>query len=146
MPLALQHLGFLQRETGDLEAPWPRCAARSPLNPEDTDTAALLGAYLNEAGRAREAAAVLAGLRASATEPDLDVLMAHGAALAQVGRTQEAIATFDRALAIDPSNAAAKANLGTVYLPCATTRGRARSWRRRSPSTPTSRARTTRSG
>jgi Flp pilus assembly protein TadD len=42
--------------------------------------------------------------------------MARGAALAQSGRSGEAEATFDRALAIDPSNAVAKANLGIVYL------------------------------
>ena len=49
-------------------------------------------------------------------EPDLDVLMARGAALAQIGRTREAVATFEKALALDPTNAQAKANLGTVYL------------------------------
>ena len=42
--------------------------------------------------------------------------MARGAALAQLGRTREAVATFEKALALDPTNAQAKANLGTVYL------------------------------
>ncbi len=98
MPLALQHLAFLQRESGDLEDAVATLKRAIALNPEDTDTAALLGAYLNESGRAREAAAVLA-VYAERKDPDLDVLMAR-----------------DRALAIDPSNAAAKANLGTVSL------------------------------
>ena len=115
MPLALQHLAFLQRESGDLAGAVATLKRAISLNPEDTDTAALLGAYLNEAGRAAEAAAVLE-VYAERKSPDLDVLMARGAALAQIDRTQEAIATFDRALAIDPSNAAAKANLGTVSL------------------------------
>ena len=115
MPLALGHLAYLQRQSGDLAGAVATLKRAIALNPEDTDTAALLGAYLNESGRAREAAAVLA-VYAERKDPDLDVLMARGAALAQIDRTQEAIATFDRALAIDPSNAVAKANLGTVSL------------------------------
>ena len=115
MPLALQHLAFLQRQVGDLDGAVATLKHAIALHPEDSDTAALLGAYLNESGRAREAAAVLA-VYADRKDPELDVLMARGAALAQVGRTADAIATFDRALAIDPSNAAAKANLGTVSL------------------------------
>jgi tetratricopeptide (TPR) repeat protein len=115
MPLASEHLAFLQKEMGDLDGAVATLRRAIAFHPEDTDTAALLGAYLNLAGRAREAAAVLA-VYAERKDPDLDVLMARGAALAQIGRTQEAIATFNRALLIDPSNAAAKANLGTVSL------------------------------
>jgi tetratricopeptide (TPR) repeat protein len=115
MPLALQHLAFLQRQSGDLAGAVATLKHAIALHPEDSDTAALLGAYLSEAGRAREAAAVLA-VYADRKDPELDVLMARGAALAQIGRTADAIATFDHALAIDPSNAAAKANLGTVSL------------------------------
>jgi len=115
MPLALQHLAYLQRQSGDLGAAVTTLKRALALNPEDTDTAALLGAYLNEVGRPREAAAVLA-VYAERKSPELDVLMARGAALAGIGQTAEANATFERALAIDPSNAAAKANLGTVSL------------------------------
>src|SRR5262249_39667520 len=106
---------FFLREKGDLAgavAALRRCVA---VDPGDPDPAALLGAYLNESDRGKEAAEVLAPY-AARKDPDLDVLMARGAALAQLGRTEEAVATFGRALAIDPSNAAAKANLGTVYL------------------------------
>ncbi|PYQ49939.1 MAG: hypothetical protein DMF78_16965 [Acidobacteria bacterium] len=115
MPLARQYLAFFQREKGDLEGAVDSLRASLALHPEDSDTAALLGAYLNESGRAREAVQVL-GVYADRKDPDLDVLMAQGAALVQVGRTEDAVATFDRALAIDPSNASAKANLGTAYL------------------------------
>jgi arylsulfatase A-like enzyme/Tfp pilus assembly protein PilF len=115
MPLALQNLAFLQRESGDLGGAVATLRRSLAVNPGDTDAAALLGAYLNEAGRGKEAAAVLQ-VYADRKDPDLDILLARGAALAQEGRTREAIATFERALAIDPSNAAAKANLGTVYL------------------------------
>src|SRR6185295_223202 len=85
------------------------------VDPENTDAAALLGAYLNESGRGREAAELLQPF-AERKDPDVDVLLARGAALAQIGDTNGALATFNRALAIDPSNAVAKANVGTVYL------------------------------
>jgi arylsulfatase A-like enzyme/Tfp pilus assembly protein PilF len=115
MPLAAQHLAFLQRTTGDLRGAVATLSRALALHPDDTDTAALLGGYLNESGRAREAAAVLEAY-AAREDPDMDVLMARGAALAQDGRMEEANATFNRALAIDPSSAEAKANLGTVAL------------------------------
>jgi tetratricopeptide (TPR) repeat protein len=85
------------------------------LNPEDTDTAALLGAYLNEIGRRRGEPGGAGGVRGTEESRSR---RPHGPrrALAQIGRTEDAIATFDRALAIDPSNAAAKANLGTVSM------------------------------
>ena len=62
--------------------------------------------------------AAVPGLWAQASSGNIygTVADASGAALAQIGRTQEAVATFERALAIDPSSANAKANLGTVYL------------------------------
>ncbi|HEY6547411.1 MAG TPA: sulfatase-like hydrolase/transferase [Vicinamibacteria bacterium] len=115
MSLALQQLGFLQREAGEIEAAVASLRRAVAASPEDTSAAALLGAYLNEAGRPREAAEVLR-VYAAHPEPDLDVLMPLGAALTQSGRPREAIATFEKALAIDPTNAQAKANLGTVYL------------------------------
>jgi arylsulfatase A-like enzyme/Tfp pilus assembly protein PilF len=115
MPLASQHMAFLQRTTGDLAGAVATLRRALALHPDDTDTAALLGAYLNESGRPREAAAVLE-VYAARKDPDLDVLMARGAALAQDGKTREAMDTFNRALAIDPTSAEAKANLGTVSL------------------------------
>ena len=115
MSLALQHLAFIERETGDLVGAIATLKRALAANPEDVDGAALLGGYLNEAGHPKEAAALLQ-VFAERAEPDIDILLAHGAALAQDGRTREAIATFERALQIDPSSAAAKANLGTVFL------------------------------
>ena len=115
MALALQHLGFLQREAGDLAAAVATLRRAVAASPDDVSVVALLGAYLNESGHPRESAEVLR-VYAERPEPDLDVLMARGAALAQLGRAGEAVATFERALALDPTSAQAKANLGTVYL------------------------------
>ncbi len=115
MALALQYLGFLQREAGDIEAAVISLRRAVTAGPEDGNVAALLGAYLTEAGRPREAADVLR-VYAEAGAPDLEVLMVRGGAQARLGRTEEAVATFEKALALDPTNAQAKANLGTVYL------------------------------
>jgi Flp pilus assembly protein TadD len=115
MPLALEHLGFLLREKGDLQGAIDSLRRALALAPEDPDPAALLGAYLNEAGRGKEAAELLS-VFAERDDPDLDVLMARGAALVQFGRIDEALASFERALSIDGSNAVAKANVGIAYL------------------------------
>ena len=115
MSLALQQLGFLQREAGDLEAAVATLKRALAASPDNTSAAALLGAYLNETGHPGEAAEVLR-VFAERPEPDLDVLMARGAAFAQLGRAREAVATFEKALGLDPTSAQAKANLGTVYL------------------------------
>jgi arylsulfatase A-like enzyme/Tfp pilus assembly protein PilF len=115
MPLAAQHLAFLLREAGDLKSAVEVLRRSVTRHPEDIDGVALLGGYLNEIGAPKDAASLLS-VYAERKDPDLDILMAYGAALAQSGRPQEAMATFNRALEIDPSNANAKANLGTVYL------------------------------
>jgi arylsulfatase A-like enzyme/Tfp pilus assembly protein PilF len=115
MPLAVQHLAFLLRESGDLESAVEVLRRSVSVHPEDIDGVTLLGGYLNEVGDPKGAAQLLSAY-AGRKDPDLDILMAYGTALAQSGRPQDAIATFNRALEIDPSNANAKANLGTVYL------------------------------
>lgn len=115
MALALQYLGFLEREAGDIEAAVASMKRAVLAGPEDGSVAALLGAYLTEAGRPREAAELLRSYAAQ-PEPDLEILMVRGSALARVGRIPEAVATFEKALALDPTNAQAKSNLGTVYL------------------------------
>ncbi len=115
MPLALEYMGFLRHEMGDMPGAIASLRRAVAAHPEDVDSVVLLGAYLNDAGRGREAVDML-GVYASRADPDIDVLLVHGSALAQSGRTREAIATFERALAVDPSNALARANLGTVYL------------------------------
>ncbi len=115
MALAEQYLGFLLREAGDIEGAVASLTRAVAAGPEDGSVAALLGAYLTEAERPQQAAELLKSY-AEQGEPDLEVLMVRGSALAQVGKIPEAVATFEKALALDPTNAQAKANLGTVYL------------------------------
>jgi tetratricopeptide (TPR) repeat protein len=115
VPLALRHLAFLRRQVGDLEgavAAGRRALAALPGNAE---AAAELGRALNDLGRPREAAALLAPL-AEDPEADLDVLMTRGIALAQSGRRDEALAALERARRADPSSAMAAYNLGAAHL------------------------------
>jgi len=115
MPLSLVHLAFLYNEAGD----HPRAASTIrralALNPAADDVAALAGAYLTEAGLPDEAVKRLSPY-ASAAQPDVDVLIAYGVALASTGREREALDAFARARALDPSNGLPLVNAATVYL------------------------------
>jgi arylsulfatase A-like enzyme/Tfp pilus assembly protein PilF len=115
MPLSLVHLAFLYNEAGQ----HPRAAAAIRralmLNPAADDVAALAGAYLTEAGLADEAVRRLAPY-ASAPQPDVDVLIAYGVALASVGRPRDALEAFTRARSVDPSNGLPLVDAATVYL------------------------------
>jgi arylsulfatase A-like enzyme/Tfp pilus assembly protein PilF len=115
MPLSLVHLAFLYNEAGD----HPRAAAAIrralALNPAADDVAALAGAYLTEAGLAEEAVERLAPY-GRAAQPDVDVLIAYGVALASAGRTGEALEAFTRARSLDPANGLPLVDAATVYL------------------------------
>jgi choline-sulfatase len=115
MPLAWVQLGFLHRERGDLAAAVRALQKALVLAPEDSGTAALLGAYLTEAGRPREALQVLDAY-AGRSDPDLDVVIARGVALAAAGRRGESEEAFAAARKLDPSNALPLVNLGTLHL------------------------------
>lgn len=115
MPLSLEHLAFLYNEAGDHTSAAETIGRALALNPSAQDLAALTGAYLTEAGRAREAVARLAPY-VTGPEPDIDVLIAYGVALASAGRQKDAIDAFTRARSIDVSNALPLVNIGTVFL------------------------------
>ena len=115
MPLSLVHLAFLYNQAGD----HPRAAAAIrralALNPAADDVAALAGAYLTEAGLPDEAVRRLAPY-ANGAQPDADVLIAYGVALASIGRTGDALDVFARARTLDPSNGLPLVDAATVYL------------------------------
>ncbi len=115
MAVTLTHLAFLYNEAGDHEKAVSTVRRALDLNPAAPDVASLFGAYLTEAGLAKEAAARLEPY-ARAAEPDPDVLIAYGVALASTGRADEAMAAFDRARAMDPTNGLPLANIGTLFL------------------------------
>jgi arylsulfatase A-like enzyme/tetratricopeptide (TPR) repeat protein len=115
MDIVLQHLAYLRRARGDLAGAVDAARRALALNSADTVAAATLGAYLNESSRSREAEEVLRPY-ATASDPDVDVLFAYGAAQAQDGERAEALATLGRARVLDPTNAMALVNIGTVQL------------------------------
>ena len=115
MPLSHSHLAFLYNEAGDHRSAVEAIRRALALNPAAEDVAALCGAYLTEAGLAREAVTRLAPYAGEAT-PDVDVLIAYGVALASDGRPKDALAAFERAHTIDPTSALPLVNVGTVYL------------------------------
>ena len=115
MPLSWLQLAFLERARGRLDEAIAAGQKALALRPADGESASLLGAYLTEAGRAKDAVALLAPF-GRGTPPDIDVLTALGMAQAGVGRFAEALATFQRARDADPTSALTLANVGTVHL------------------------------
>lgn len=115
MTAGLMQMALLHRKLGRIGPAIAALRRAFEVNPDDAGTVVLLASYLNEAGGAKEAADLLAPYAAKA-EPALDVLSTRGAALAQQGRTREAIETFRRAQDIDPSNPMTSVHLATVYL------------------------------
>jgi arylsulfatase A-like enzyme/Flp pilus assembly protein TadD len=76
------------------------------------DVRVKLGIYLAETGNAARAIALLEGLSGD----DIEALNALGIAYGQAGRSADAMRTFTRSLAIDPSNGLAWQNIGTLQL------------------------------
>jgi tetratricopeptide (TPR) repeat protein len=115
MPSALLQLALLRRKSGQLAPAIVALEQAVATSPDDEGPAALLGSYLNEAGRSAEAERLLQSF-AQRAEPALDVLVARGIALAQLGRHAEASRSLAAAARLDPSNAMTLVQLGTVRL------------------------------
>ena len=109
-------LAYLERARGDLPAAIVAAKKAVELKPLDGEAVALLGAYLTEAGRAREAVALLAPYLKAVDRPDFDTLTAFGLAQAAIGQPEAARAAFEQARAADPRNAMGPVNLGTLHL------------------------------
>jgi arylsulfatase A-like enzyme/Flp pilus assembly protein TadD len=115
MALSLLYLAHLEREAGDLEAGVSALERALALNPADTTTLSLLGAYLTQAGRPAEAVRLLSD-PARSSDPDPEVLRSLALALGRLHRGKEAVAILDRAREIDPQNVQLLVDLGTVRL------------------------------
>jgi arylsulfatase A-like enzyme/Flp pilus assembly protein TadD len=108
-------LAYLERARGDLSAAISAARRAVSLKPLDPEGLALLGAYLTEAGRPREAVALLDPyVRAAAV--DYDVVTALGLAQAALGQAAGARESFEAARRLDPGNAMPLVNLGTLAL------------------------------
>jgi tetratricopeptide (TPR) repeat protein len=115
MAISWLHLAHLERETGNLPGGIDALEKAAALNPDDVEALGLLGAYLTEAGRAREAVERLAS-SAELEGADIGVLVSYALALARTGEIQKATAVLVRAHAIDPSDAMLHVHRGTVEL------------------------------
>ncbi|HVO11810.1 MAG TPA: sulfatase-like hydrolase/transferase [Vicinamibacteria bacterium] len=115
MPQALHYQAYLEWQLGRRDAAIETARRALALNTENTEVVARLGYFLAQAGRAREAAALLEPY-SRRREPDVDVMTALAVAYASLGRTQDAVAVFARVLEIDPTNAMALLNQGRVLI------------------------------
>jgi arylsulfatase A-like enzyme/Tfp pilus assembly protein PilF len=115
MALGFHYLAFLEWELGDKGAALEASRKSLALNPGNTEVAARLAVFLAQSGRAAEGVALLEPF-ARRPEPDADVLMALALAYAGLGRMDDAIATFDRLLAFNPTNATALLSKGRACL------------------------------
>jgi arylsulfatase A-like enzyme/Flp pilus assembly protein TadD len=115
MSLTWTQLVSIERARGDLAAALEAARRAVALRPLDPATVVLLAGTLVEAGRPEEARQVVAPFLRSA-EPDADLIVADGMALARLGRAREALASFERARTLDPGNAGLLVNIGTVHL------------------------------
>lgn len=114
MLAAWRHLAFDYWRVGDLPAAISALRAAFAASAPTAGAQIQLGTYLGEAGETAEAIALLQA--AVQAEPTLDALNALGIAYARHGRPREALAVFDRSLAIDAANAMTFENIGAVHL------------------------------
>jgi arylsulfatase A-like enzyme/tetratricopeptide (TPR) repeat protein len=115
MALSWLTLAHLERQGGDLAAGIEALRKAQALKPHDPVVLSLLGAYLTQAGRAGEAARLLAA-EAARPSAGVEVLVTYGLALAKLGRGEAALAALDKAREVEPRNAMIFVDVGTVLL------------------------------
>ena len=103
-------LGIALRDTGDLAAAEAELKTACALDPMSGPACVSLSELLLATGRPEDALAAVAAL-AAAPAADIYVLSAHAVALKALGRTDEAIGDYRRAVAIAPGSAVAEHNL-----------------------------------
>jgi len=108
-------LAYLQRAKGNLGEAIAAARRAVELKPLDPEALSLLGAYLTEAGRPREAVALLDPY-VKAAAVDFDVVTILGLARAATGDVNGARESFEIARQLDPQNGMAYVNLGTLAL------------------------------
>ena len=109
------HAAYIEWELGDPRAAIDTLRQGLQTGADAPDMRVQLGIYLAEGGSPQEAVRLLAPLQQDAF-PDLDGLNGLGIALAHLNRQAEAMVVFDRILQLDPNNANAYQNKGTIHL------------------------------
>ena len=115
MPLTLFHLAQLERQNGNLDGAIDALRKAVTLVPDNSETIAMLGAYLTQADRSGEAVKLLEPI-ARRENADTDVLTSHAIALAKLRRFDEALTTLAKASREDPSNGRLLLEAGTIHL------------------------------
>ncbi len=115
MRMALLELAHLEREMGNLTAAVDALREAWALNPADTGTLALLGAYLTQAGKVEEALAITEA-NSELAEPDVDVLLVRALALARSQQGGAAFSELDKARRVAPDNPMVPVHQGTLHL------------------------------
>jgi len=106
-------LGLALRDAGDLAGAETELSAALTLQPTSGPAAVPLSQLRLAAGRAEAALAAVAALAASPAA-DIHILTAHGDALKSLGRFDEAILTYERAVRAAPASAVAEHNLAVM--------------------------------
>jgi tetratricopeptide (TPR) repeat protein len=109
------HAAYIEWELGNPAGAIETLRSALRSGADAPDVRIQLGIYLAEASSPEEAVRLLAPVQDEAL-PDLDALNGLGIALDHLGRQRESLAVFDRILQLDPGNADAHQNKGTVYL------------------------------
>ena len=113
MQLGYQHLAFLLEEKGDTAGAIKVLEQATANGVQSEALDRRHGLLLAEAGRPRDAVAILGRY---ARSPDGETLNALGIALADSGRIDDALKVFRQVLAADPSNVQAWQNIGIALL------------------------------
>jgi tetratricopeptide (TPR) repeat protein len=109
---ALYHAGVRHLSAGQHLDAQICCERALALDPSHADTLHLTGCLCLQAGQFDHAIEWLS--RAIRQQPKVDYLTDLGTALLRLGRREEALATFDKAVQLEPSNADLWKNLGDM--------------------------------
>jgi tetratricopeptide (TPR) repeat protein len=115
MTVAWLQVAHLARETGDLEGGIAALQRALAADPSNAQIAPLLGAYLTQANRAREAVTLLTPL-ADREDADVELLRSLALADARTGDPDRGLQRLQRAKAIDPNEPQLLVDEGTIDL------------------------------
>jgi len=115
MTVAWLQVAHLARETGDLEGGIAALQRALAADPSNAQIAPLLGAYLTQANRAREAVTLLTPL-ADREDADVELLRSLALADARTGDPDRGLQRLQHAKAIDPNEPQLLVDEGTIDL------------------------------